>query len=138
LARVTKPEDRAFEALNDPELRDQAIDLAPTVFAALRIAAGIEANRFPLSTAKDLDAVLRTVVGNEERFRSRGVAFSREEALEHFPDEFFPVTDRVDLLKKAHLAIVIAHTASERRTFEESRVSPGDFKVSHPMPEGVL
>src|SRR5260370_39423593 len=116
---MTSHDDLAVEALKDSELLDQAVALAPDLFAVLAIAGGAERERFPLESADDLEGVLRTFVGTGEQFHSRGVTFSVQEALEQFPHEFFPVADRRDLLKKGYLAILGSHAATSQRRLEE-------------------
>jgi hypothetical protein len=131
-------DDQVVKALNDNEVRDQAARLAPELFAALMVAHSSAPERFPLESADDLQEVLQALIGGEDQFRSIGVSFSVQEALDNFPEGFFPIEHRADLLKKAYMVISGAHAAAAQKRMANFQANPGDFKVSHPMPEGVL
>lgn len=91
--------------LDDPATLAEAHQLAPEIFASLRLAAQAKDAVFPLETIEALEELL----GPTGTFRSEGVFFTVKDLKQSFPHELLPVRDRHDLLRKAYLTITAAH-----------------------------
>lgn len=124
--------------LQDPEVLAVAIELAPALFAALNISSRLRKLSYPLASDKDIEDALREAANTEERYEAPGVSIGASDSSERFPDGFLPVNDRLDLLRKTYMAIVIAHETEAKTNIEAAR--RGDLKVnaSHPINVGDL
>lgn len=121
--------------LDDPEVLRQATELSPELFAALAIAKKVEPAAFPLKTDKAIEGALAAAANEGSDFRVPGVVITPTAARDHFPNEFLPVVNRADLVRKIYLAIVINHTASARREIAKVDRSTLRDRISHPMPK---
>ena len=123
--------------LSDPDVLGVAMQLSPELFAGLAIAHRLDDARFPLTRDADLEAVIREVGDEEGTYAVPGVQIQPVDAKDRFPSEFLPVVDRLDLIRKVYMAIVIAHQSESRARLDELR-SEGKVQASHPFDLEVL
>lgn len=129
----------ATYGLDDAETLHQAIEMAPELFTALLIARQVPGDRYPIHDKGRLRSELEKLVGTKGMpFRHSTIAFSEAEAEALFPDEFYPVEDRQDLVRKVFMAIVRAHTSDARKNLEAAKSGALNAKPSHPFDLGAL
>jgi|SRR3954464_12723251 len=122
--------------LEDPEVLRVAVELAPELFAALEISRRV--TTFPISSDDEIEQALLEVADDQERYEGSGVSIGREEARDRFPNEFLPVADRFDLLRKVYMAIIIAHESEARRRIGLAKRGEYEVQASHPFEVGDL
>ena len=118
--------------LEDARVLEVATQIAPELFAALEIAERLEDERFPLESDADIEAIIAEAAGEGGAYDSPGIRITPSVARDRFPDGFLPVTDRFDLIRKAYMAIVIAHESESRERIEAARAA-GGVEASHPF-----
>jgi hypothetical protein len=124
--------------LQDSKVLEAAIELAPALFAALAISNSLQESSYPLTSDAEIEQALREVATAEDRYESPGVSISARDSREMFPNEFLPVTDRLDLLRKVYMAIVIAHETAARSQVEAAKRGELQVESSHPLNVGDL
>ncbi|MGY1684996.1 hypothetical protein ACI8AK_05340 [Geodermatophilus sp. SYSU D00867] len=124
--------------LADPEVLAVARQLAPELFAALEIAAGLDAAAYPLTADTEIERALLQVANSAGRYETPGIQISAEDARDRFPNEFLPVTDHLDLLKKVYMAIVRAHETAARERIAQLKRGEYEIRPSHPFDVGDL
>lgn len=134
MSSKNKSPELADYGLTDPDVLEIAVQMAPELFAALHIAHSLDSSHFPIQSDAAIEKALEAVANDGKQFALPGVQISGKAARDHFPDEFLPVTDRFDLLRKVYLAIIINHRESALDTW--AKVQNGSLKLnaSHPLP----
>jgi hypothetical protein len=122
--------------LDDPEILQEATQLAPELFSALLLAKRI-GDRLPITSDTDIEALLGVAAEADGDFVFPGVHIRKLEARDRFPNEFLPVTDRRDLVRKAYLAITIEHQRREHSQREKIHTGKVRLTASHPLPERI-
>jgi hypothetical protein len=118
--------------LEDPEVIEVASQLAPELFAALVIAGRLGSSTFPLTGNADLERALRAAV-DEDVFDAPGVKITTADVHERFPSDFLPVEDKLDLIRKVYMSIVIAHTTAAHAKLHAVRRGEERIECSHPL-----
>ena len=59
------------------------------------------------------------------------------EGANRFPDEFLPIQDKLDLLRKVYLAIIISHREASKRAWAKANDGSTTLLASHPIPTEV-
>lgn len=120
--------------LDDEEMLREAKELAPELFAALEIAKSVPVSDFPLESDEHIERVLGAVANEGGNFKVPGVIITPKAARDYFPNEFLPVTDRGDLVRKIYLAIVINHSEHAKRQVAKLERTGLQERISHPLP----
>ncbi|MEP7122167.1 MAG: hypothetical protein ABJE95_14705 [Byssovorax sp.] len=129
-----RPKLEAF-GLDDPEVLEQATHLAPELFAALAIARSLDSATFPITSDDGIEKALAAAANSGDRFATPGVTITPKKARDSFPNEFLPVRNRVDFVKKVYLAIVIDHKAAAQREIDQLDKAQMKLRASHPIPK---
>ena len=129
--------DPELYGLGDPDLLQEAMTLAPELFAALRLANRLGPERYPITSDDNLEDLLTSVANDGSNFVSRGIIIARDDT-DRFPDGFLPITDSRDLVRKVYMAIIIDHQAKGEAQLANIRNGTIQLDVSHPLPEGLI
>jgi hypothetical protein len=113
--------------LADSKTLAVAQQLAPELFAALEIAARVDSEAYPLTSDSEIEGALLQVANTEDRYEVPGISISAQDAKDRFPNEFLPVTDRLDLLKKVYMAIIRNHEAFARERIAQAK--RGEYEI---------
>lgn len=134
MSQKSNPLGLADYGLTDPAILEAATQMAPELFAALHIAHTLDSSHYPLKSDTAIEKALEAVANDGKQFTVPGVQISSKAARDHFPNEFLPIDDRFDLLRKVYLAILINHRESALRTW--AKIKDGSYApaASHPMP----
>ena len=124
--------------LTDPAILEEATRMAPELFMALALARGLDASHYPLTSDIAIERALQSVANDGDQFVLGGARVTSKAAKDRFPNEFLPVVDRFDLLRKAYIAVIISHRESSRRAWEKVQSGSEVLKASHPVPTEVL
>jgi hypothetical protein len=124
--------DAAQYKLADSRVLAVAVELSPELFAALAISAKLPDSAFPLASPADLKNALSRIADNEGVFDSPGVRIIPDDC-DRFPNDFLPVIDRLDLIRKVYMSIIIAHEAESRRLINSVRREGAKSTASHPF-----
>jgi hypothetical protein len=111
--------------LTDASMLEAATRLSPALFRALHAAHTLDTSHFPIETAAAIGQALATVAKGDPPFL---VGSTR------FPDELLPVIDKLDLLRKLFLALMIDHRASSQREWARAQSGALVLAASHPLP----
>lgn len=118
--------------LSDDKVLQVAVELAPALFGALRVANSLEASHFPLASDRDLLSALRAVANKRGTFETDAVTITASDVKDGFPEGFLPVNDKLDLIRKIYLAIIIAHRERSSADLQAARADK-NFRSSHPL-----
>jgi hypothetical protein len=118
--------------LNDPEVLRTATEIDPELFAALRIAAS-SSHDYPIAGADDLVQAIFGSSTQKGRFKSTGVTFEEQDVRERFPEHSFPIVNRVDFVRKAYMAMVLAHQMDSAERLTAAKADGLPVEPSHPL-----
>lgn len=122
--------------LEDPELLEAAAKLAPALFSALKIAQELEPDHFPIRSDEELERALAAVANDGDQFSHSGLVITKA-GVNRFPDEFLPIANKLDLVEKVYLAIIISHRAQSQQELERIRNQGIDIESSHPFQRDI-
>ncbi len=138
MAEETKRASASELGLDDPEVLSVATELAPELFAALTLASRIPEDSYPITSKAAVAKTFAEVKKGARRLDLPGVSIAANDTRERFPKEFLPIEDRLDLVRKTYMAIVIAHADDARRNLEAATRGDLDVPSSHPLDLGAL
>ena len=123
--------------LHDPDVLRVASELSPDLFVALRIAAKLKDRAYPIETDNDLEAALAIVAGKSGVFEGMNIRIAPGDPKDRFPNEFLPIVDRFDLIRKLYMAIIIAHQSDSQPRIDAARAGT-TTGATHPINLEVL
>ena len=124
--------------LTDPAILEVALRVAPILFMALRIAHTLDNSHYPIDSSQKIEKALHTIMGDGDEFALAGHRITKNAAKHQFPNEFLPIVDKYDLIRKVYLAIVISHQNSARSEWEAIKTGKKKIDASHPTPTEVF
>lgn len=98
--------------LDQKHILEVAIQLAPELFAALRLGKRLSGFTFPIQSDSELNRAAKLAASQE--LAVPGVVITPASAIEGFQKVFLPVIDDRDLLGNIYLSIVINHKKGSR------------------------